>query len=773
MTGSDPAINSPAGLLHAAEVVARFPATANQNRMWQEADFARAGPSFNVAFRRRFTGRISDAAIERAMHAIVARHEILRTRFRQDGSGNLCQEVLSSGPARPVQIDLRHLAEPTREEELAKLGIADAQQPFDLGDDAKSNGLFRLLVVRTASDVAYFHFTFHQLVIDGWSIDLLVDEFARLAASHDAGSEVGLPPVEMQFGDFALWQRDVLESGALDHERRFWQDKLVGLPRFAIAPDEPDAVRDAAGMIRSLLLPRNVSDAFEALARRHDHTLFSLALSAATVALHHITGEREVVLGTQTAGRDDPDAQRIIGPLLNSLVLRLPVDPGAGFLAFADTARSAARDALAHQTLPFAEVVHQVGDDGGPERTPLFSVNLTVQRTNIASSSVAERDYGAFWVGSVPAHSTGAQWDVSLFMVGRAEGWRLSCEGAASRYAEATLDSLLTVWRKVIEAVVAQPEAVVASLIELEPHERRRGSGRPALNAAPGYATRRNPRIEAIRDRIVTLQPKGDGIAVMAINNSSVLYPVAREIGINHPFHDLLLCPSDRRVALPQRHFQDHARDAVEMIRLAKPNGPYALFGLCVFGAIAIEAARILQAEGESVPLVILNDTYRPGYRERMGLFDKHLREWQVRLRTTRALYRRFAAGEIDFAALVGNYRLARSLGLHRLVARLTGKDGAVPADPMQEHNRWFAEEVLLPSQARFAIEPYHGRVVMFRNAELAEGRLFPRDFGWSGYVDGPFEVIDCPGNHDTMFRAEGARVIGASLRAVLDGEPG
>lgn len=752
-----------------AEVVARFPATPSQRQYWHEIGLDRAGVALNAAFRRRLEGRISDAAVEAAVQALVDRHEILRTRFRMHEDGRLEQEVLGKVAIKLDQVDLRHLPSPLREEELKRLGADEARKPFAFSGNVSPASLFRVLLVRLAHDLAYIHLTFHHLVADGWSVGLLEDEFGKLAAAKDAGAAADLAPPDMQFGDYAMWQSDVLASSALDGERKFWRRKLAGLPRFEVKPDRPGPRRDSEGEIRSILLPREVSDAFEALARANSHTLFSFAAAAAATALHLITGEGEVVLGTQMAGRDDPDSERIVGPLLNTVVLRMPVAEGDGFLGFADRVRAVALEAMQNQLLPFAEVVRVAGEQDTAERTPLYSVNLVVQRTSISSAQIEDKNFGAFRLVSAPSHSCGALWDLNLFMVGREEGWRLSCEAACALYDTETVDALLAVWRKVIEGAVARPQAALSELALLEPHERRpsnRTQGSPAVKIGVPH---RNPRIEALKERIVTLQPNGNGVPIIAINNSSVLYPVAREIGTDHPFHDVQFCPSPVRVPLPERHFTDHARDAVEMIRLAQPHGPYALFGLCICGAIAIEAARILQSEGEEVPLVILNDTYRPGYRERLSFIDSYIRTWQVRVRTFKALRKRVKAGELTMAQWLDNYRIFRKLRVTSLLARAGLIEPVEVRDVMQEHNRWFPEEVLLPSQAKFELEPYTGRVVMFRNMELAEGRLFPRDFGWNGYIDGEFEVIDCPGTHDTMFRAEGARVIGAHVRRILD----
>jgi thioesterase domain-containing protein len=758
MIAIDRALN---GAAPQPEVVARFPATAHQRRIWQDMADPVLRSALNASFRRRLEGSLSDGAVTRALQGLIDRHEILRTRFRPDDDRGLMQEVLRKPAFKPDMVDIRHLPSPQREAELERLGAAHARDIFAMADGTAP--LFRVLLVRLAADLAYVHFTFHQLVIDGWSLDVLDEDFGRLAAAADGGAPADLPPVTMQFGDYALWQRDVLASGALDGQRDYWRHQLSGLPRFGIAPDRPGPRGTSEGQIRSILLPRSLTDAFEGLARANRHTLFSLATAAAAAALHLVSGEGEVVLGTQTAGREDADAERIVGPLLNTVVLRLPVTASESFLTFAERVRGVTHEATQNQLLPFAEVEQLAG--GGP----LYSVNLVVQHTRISQASSANRQFGSFRMVSAPSPSAGTMWDLSLFMVGREEGWRLSCEGASALYDTTTIDALLSVWRKVMEGAAANPQAALTELAVIAPHERRpasRASGQavPLRPKAP-----LNPRLEALKQRIIALRPEGDRVPIVALNNASLLYPVARAIEGGHPFYDVQFCPSPVPVALPYRHFADHARDAVEMIRLVRPHGPYVLFGLCIMGAVALEAARILRSEGEEVPLVVLADTYRPGFRERMGFLDRHLRAWQVRLGSFAALRGRVASGELTMAQWIDNYRLARRWRISALLQRLGVLAPGAQHDAMLDNNRWFPEEVLLPSQARFDLEPYPGDVLLLRNMEMQPGRLFPEDFGWSGHIGGQFDRVEVPGNHDTMFRPEGAAVIGPAIRHRLE----
>lgn len=751
-------------------IAAEFPATANQAHYWTEAHLPGGGAALNASFRRRITGRLSDSAIAHALQALIDRHEILRTRFRERAEGGLVQEVLEGIEFKFDIVDLRHLPDQRREEELLRLGRAEARKPFAFTGGVSPAPLFRVLMVRTAPDDAVIHFTFHHLIMDGWSVDIVVDEFGRLAAARDAGTSLELPPVSLHFGDYALWQEDVLAGPALDRERDYWKGQLADLPRFEVEPDRPRGDADDAAEIRSLMLPRELSDAFESAARAAGHTLFSYATAAAAAALHLVTDEAEIVLGTQMALRDDPDAERVVGPLLNTVVLRLPVSAPEMFPAFADRVRSVAFEAMANQHLPFGETARIVGAEHAPGRPLLYSVNIIVQHNKISSSSNTNDDYGAFNIISLPSCSAGALWDLSFFMVGREEGWRISCEGSTALYDNATIDALLAVWKQVIEQIIARPDVSIASLARLAPQQRRPSrcpADRSPVTRAPRAVV--NPRLEALRERILPLQPKGARTPVLALNGTSVLYPVAREIGTDRPFFDIQFCPSRSPIPLPNRHFSDYARDAVELIRLARPHGPYVLFGFCIYGAIAVEAARILQSEGEQVPLVILNDTYRPGFRENMPFLDRQIRQWQVRWSTSASLYKRVRSGELPLAGWIDNYRIARQLRISRILASIGLIARGPDSDPMLTGDRWFAEGPLRVSQAGFTLEPYTGNVIMFRCQELVQTRLFPRDFGWRGHVEGSFDVTIVPGNHETMFRPEGARVIGSRVRAALD----
>jgi hypothetical protein len=190
--------------------------------------------ALNASFRRRLEGSISDGAVTKALQELVDRHEILRTRFRMGADGRLEQEVLREQPFKPDMVDLRHLASPGREAELERLGAGEARKPFAVADGVAP--LFRVLLVRLAADLAYVHFTFHQLVIDGWSVDVLDQEFGRLAAAADGALRLICRPsrcssATMRCGKAMCWPVERWMPSAITGAANWRACRISGSPR--------------------------------------------------------------------------------------------------------------------------------------------------------------------------------------------------------------------------------------------------------------------------------------------------------------------------------------------------------------------------------------------------------------------------------------------------------------------------------------------------------------------------------------------------------------
>ncbi|MGB3624711.1 MAG: thioesterase domain-containing protein, partial [Henriciella sp.] len=275
--------------------------------------------------------------------------------------------------------------------------------------------------------------------------------------------------------------------------------------------------------------------------------------------------------------------------------------------------------------------------------------------------------------------------------------------------------------------------------------------------------------IEDIASRVVCFNEQSPGTPIIALNNVAVFHDLARKIGPDNPFYDIPMVPGTPFDVHRERAFEDIAADAVRLIRWVRPKGPYILLGHCVLGSIALEAAHQLQREGETVELVVMNDSWCPGFREDMNLLDKLIHKgqiWKYELPLSYSAYRR---GEVSTEEYLSQYSILRKL---RLVAALktiraikSSGDDQLPPDLA---NRWYTD-YMLRQQKPYRPPAYDGPVAYFRSAEALVGRLFPEAMGWEYVLKGPLSITAVPTMHDQMFRPEGCDAIGPKIRSVLD----
>jgi thioesterase domain-containing protein len=445
--------------------------------------------------------------------------------------------------------------------------------------------------------------------------------------------------------------------------------------------------------------------------------------------LRRVSGERRIVIGSQVANREDPLADALVGPIANSITLCFDVDDTLTKSEFIKQSTESIQAALEHQSLPA---------EAACAGRPPHSINLVVQRA-YSDVSESESDAQPFRLIAVPSLAIGALWDLNFFMIRRAEGWRISCEANAELYDEATTDLLLSHWRASLEALVRAPDEHLEDCHALRRISPRAPAARSPATRPPAGAPPWRPRREATPVEpsrlVVRFNETGSRTPVIALNNRSVYFPLAKKLGGDRPFIDIQLYHPDGPFDLPRRAFEDFAADAVRLIRWAQPKGPYILCGHCVYGALAFEAARQLQREGEEVSLVALFDTRAPGFRETLPLPDKLLCKLQLRLHRYATKIRQFARGEIN----------VRDLLWLPILRRL----GIVPHTPPAEG--WWFDRFLIAAVADYRPNAHDGDVLFVRSAEMLRGRLFDPRAGWGRLVKGEFRFADVVSPHLEM----------------------
>ncbi|MFE1174090.1 amino acid adenylation domain-containing protein [Streptomyces sp. NPDC058773] len=359
----------PASRKPALPVVPRdgaLPLSFAQRRLWMLDQLRPGGTEYLVPLVFRLKGDLSGVDVRRALNELVRRQEILRTRYTVDADGEPVQTI---DPPSGIELCCTDLTG-ARPEELDALLHADNSRPFDLA----TGPVLRARLIRLATEEHVLALVMHHIAVDGWSGSRLAHELATLCAGE------GLPEPEVQYADYAAWQRAHASDERLAHELEYWQRQLRELPALELPTDRPrPAVWEPAGATVTFGIPAEVAGRVAALAATHQATTFMVYLAAFWTLLHRYTGQTDFAVGSPIAGRTHPDTQDLIGLFLNTLVLRADLSGDPVFTELLRRAKGTAIDAYEHQEVPFERVVDALAVDRDLSVHPLVGVNFVLQ----------------------------------------------------------------------------------------------------------------------------------------------------------------------------------------------------------------------------------------------------------------------------------------------------------------------------------------------------------------------------------------------------------
>ncbi|MFI8858083.1 non-ribosomal peptide synthase/polyketide synthase [Streptomyces prasinus] len=352
------------------------PMSYAQQRLWFLEEFAPGSGEYTTALALRLRGRTDVPALTAALRALVERHEALRTTFDTvDGHG---VQHVHPAPEVPLTLhDLSAAAETERAARLEELLEAERARTFDL----RRGPLLHAGLVRLSDEEHVLTLTLHHIVTDGWSTGVLTGDLAHFYRIQLGAEEGALPPLPVQYADYAHWQRG---SGTDDH-LAYWKEHLAGAETLDLPTDRPrPPVRTHDGATVRLVLPRGTARRLVQVGRDRQSTLFTTLVAAAQTYLARLTGGRDITVGTVTSGRDRPETQNLVGFFVNTLALRSRVAPDRPFPEFLTEVRETVLDAFAHQEAPFERVVDEVQPVRDTSRTPLFQVMVVLQNAPAA-----------------------------------------------------------------------------------------------------------------------------------------------------------------------------------------------------------------------------------------------------------------------------------------------------------------------------------------------------------------------------------------------------
>ena len=440
------------------------PLSFSQRRLWFLDQLEPNNPFYNVPAAMRLVGAFDASAMEHALSATIARHESLRTTFALRGEEPV-QIVAAEIPLPLEQIDLSSMALGLREAEAQRLVTEEARRPFDLA----KGPLFRALLVKLGPEDHVFMVNLHHAISDGWSLGVLMNDLTAFYEAFRLGVPPHLPPLPLTYGDYAVWQRQHLEGGALERQLAYWKTQLAGAPPSIELPTDRTRppVQTFHGAKRVIIFPPDLLQSLKAVSRAEGATLFITLLAAFNVLLSRYSGQKDIVVGTANAGRHHPDTERVIGYFANTVVLRNDLEGEPTFRELVHRVRETTLHAFANQDVPFERLVEELNPVRDLSRSPVFQVMIIQQNAFERSSK-----FGS--LKAIPYSATGGTAKVDLLLNVSEDDGRLRCalEYNVDLYEAATIDRMLDNLGAILNDAVVDPAQHVSEMSLLQASQR-------------------------------------------------------------------------------------------------------------------------------------------------------------------------------------------------------------------------------------------------------------------------------------------------------------
>jgi len=435
-----------------------LPSSFAQQRFWLLDEIDDASAAYTIPLALRLCGRLNADALEKALNAIVARHETLRTVFALEGDAPV-QVILPAVQLVLLTEDLSAMALHEREDAIRARANANANATFDL----ETGPLAHATLLRIADEEHVLLLRFHHIVFDGWSIGVLYTELEAAYAAIGEGREPALPSLTLQYGDYAVWQRKAMEGPDAERQRGYWIDRLRDLPILELPTDRPrPAVQTANGGKRDRVLAADIVEPIRALARREGVTPYMAFLASFVALLRRYSGQNDIVVGSITSGRRQPEVEPLIGLFLNTMSIRADVADGATFIDLLREVSERAREAYANQDVPFEQVVDAVQPARDRSRSPVFQVAF-----QLLEGLGRELRLAGLSTERVAGTKETSKFDLTLMLSPTPGGngsARATLEYNSDLFDAATIDRMLAHYETLLGALARTPLAAMETL---------------------------------------------------------------------------------------------------------------------------------------------------------------------------------------------------------------------------------------------------------------------------------------------------------------------
>jgi acyl-CoA synthetase (AMP-forming)/AMP-acid ligase II/acyl carrier protein len=434
------------------------PLSFAQQRLWFFDQLEPGNPLYHQSWHFYLTGPLSREALQRSLDEILRRHEVLRTKYI--AVEGVPEQIVTAFDSLPLSfVDLGAVPETERDTAAKEMALEESRKPFDL----TRGPLIRAALARTAEQEHLFSVTVHHVASDGWSGGILFRELTALYAAFLEGKPSPFAPLPVQYADFAIWQRQWMQGELLETHLAYWKNHLAGAPLMLnLSTDHPrPPAQTFRGATEQAALARELTDELRALSRRENATLFMTSVAAFKILLHRLSGQNDIVIGTDVAGRNRTEIEGLIGFFINTPVLRTQLSGNPTFRELLRRVRETALGAYEHQDLPFEKLVEELRPARSLGHHPVFQVMLVLQ-----NAPGAELQLPGLAVRTVQLPVENVVFDLSLQAWQTDEGLRCVLKYNTDLFEAGTARRFLADFEVLLRTILANPEARLSTLVD-------------------------------------------------------------------------------------------------------------------------------------------------------------------------------------------------------------------------------------------------------------------------------------------------------------------
>jgi amino acid adenylation domain-containing protein len=438
---------------HDGNSIQHVPLSFSQERIWFIHQLE-GSVQYHSADVLKLTGKLNITALSSSLQSIVNRHDVLRTVIREEEGGTY--QYVKEKDHWQLQIT---------DNRLHRRGSGDLQQyidqlinePFDLLHD----DMLRVQLIILSEEEHILVVTMHHIASDGWSRSVFINELAALYKAFEENSPIPLPPLELQYADYAIWQRQYLQGELLEKKLAYWKEKLSGVSPLQLPTDliRP-AVQSSVGTSIDFSFSKVLSEQLQQLSQQQGTTLFMTLLAAFKVLLYRYSGQEDICVGTSVADRQQPEIEDLIGFFVNTLALRSEVKGELTFTELLQQVKATTLQAYEHGEVTFEKVVEAVVKERDASRSPLFQVMLVLNNT----LEVPELRLGDVVATRQPIVHNSSKFDLTFFLAKTPAGLKGTVAYSTNLYTVSTIQKLIAHFLELLSSIVKAPSEKIGKL---------------------------------------------------------------------------------------------------------------------------------------------------------------------------------------------------------------------------------------------------------------------------------------------------------------------